>query len=286
MMLNYPLLYLEHLSQRDIELLARVAGIENSALKQRMLESPESLDRLLASTPLFDAVFDPSREMLDPHVSTFLAFGVLVNRSASDLQDARYVSEWSGPGKRLPVFDVEPLRQFFEDGDRRYFLIEFLNSFSTVASGSFAVKTNRGMRRRRFSELDPVRLAEVVELLPPAERAGGYRRLGDVALFLSGVFPDHTARHPLPVAHREQLARSAAIGPTEALVEDAGMRFLETAGAGWYRRAVDEAEAVVGTGPSFLRVVADRFSDARRILNYVADRYLFSRELGFSGPRS
>jgi hypothetical protein len=64
------------------------------------------------------------------------------------------------------------------------------------------------------------------------------------------------------------------------------MRFLETAGAGWYRRAVDEAEAVVGTGPSFLRVVADRFSDARRILNYVADRYLFSRELGFSGPRS
>jgi hypothetical protein len=64
------------------------------------------------------------------------------------------------------------------------------------------------------------------------------------------------------------------------------MRFLETAGAGWYRRAVDEAEAAVGTGPSFLRVVADRFSDARRILNYVADRYLFSRELGFSGPRS
>lgn len=283
--MNYPLLYLEHLSQRDVELLARTAGTGNSALKQRLLERPEDLDELLSSRSLFEAIFDPSRELLEPGASTFLAFGVLVNRSASDLQDASYVSEWSGPGKRLPVFDVEPLRQFFEDGERRYFLIEFLNSFNTVASGSFVVRTNSGTRRRRFSELDPVRLAEMVELLPPLERAGGYRRLGDVALFLSGVLPDHTARHPLPVAQRERLARSAAIGPTEALVEDVGMRFLETAGAGWYRRAVDEAEAAVGSGPSFLRVVADRFTDARRILNYLADRYLFPRELGLTGPQ-
>lgn len=282
--MNYPQLYLEHLSQRDIELLARTAGIGSSALKQRMLDCPDDFEELLSSRRLFEVIFEPSRELLDPGASTFLAFGVLVNRSASDLQDASYVSEWSGPGKRLPIFDVEPLRQFFEDGARRYFLIEFLNSFNTVASGSFVVRTSNGIRRRRFNELDPVRLAEMVEQLPPAERAGGYRRLGDVALFLSGVLPDHTARHPLPVAQRERLARSAAIGPTEALVEDEGMRFLETAGAGWYRRAVDEAEAVVGTGPSFLRVVADRFTEARRILNYVTDRYLFRRELGFSGP--
>ncbi len=284
--MNYPLLYLEHLSQRDIELLARTAGIGNSALKERMLEDPEAFDELLASRTLFDAIFDPSQELLDPGASSFLAFGALVGRAACDLHDVSYVSEWSGPGKRLPVFDVEPLRQFFEDGVRRYFLIEFLNSFNTVASGSFVVKTRDGYRRRRFNELDPLRLAEMVELLPPAERAGGYRRLGDVALFLSGVLPDHTARHPFPVADREQLARSAAIGPTEALVEDEGMRFLETAGAGWYRRAVDEAEAMVGNGPSFLRVVADKFSDARRILNYLADRYLFPRELGLIAPPS
>jgi len=281
--MNYPLLYLEHLSQRDVELLAGIAGVGDATLKQRIVEKPAMIDDLLASRRLFTAIFEPSQDLLDPGASTFLAFGILVGRAARDLHEASYVSEWSGPGKRLPVFDVEPLRQFFDDGARRYFLIEFLNSFNKVASGSFVVKTPDGYRRRRFNELDPLRLAEMVELLPPVERPGGYRRLGDVALFLSGVLPDHTARHPFPVAQREQLARSAAIGPTQALVEDGGLRFLESAGAGWYRRSVDEAEGAMGAGPTFLRGVADRFGDARRILNYLADRYLFRRELGLAG---
>jgi len=278
--MNYPLLYLEHLSQRDFELLAQTAGTGGEALKQRMLERPEVIDELLASRRLFDTIFDRSSDLTDPGASSFLAFAALVNRSASDLHDASYVPEWAAPGKRLPVFDVEPLRHFLDDGARRYFLIEFLNSFTTVASGSFVVQTRDGLRRRRFSELDPVALAEMVELLPPAERPGGYRRLGDVALFLSGVLPDHTARHPYTPSQREWLAHSAVLGPTDALVEEQALQFMEVAGAGWYRRSVDECHGTVSTGPTFLRTVADRFTEARRILNYLADRYLFRHELG------
>ncbi len=281
--MNYPLLYLEHLSQRDIEMLARTAGLDVLALHRLLTEDPAAIDDLLASPGLFDSIFHPDRETLDPGTSTFLAFAVIVNRSANDLREASHVAEWSGPGKRLPVFDVEPMRGFVDDGLRRYFLAEFLESFTRVASGSYLVKSGGGYRRRRFSELDPLQLAELVEQLPAMERPGGYRRLGDVALFLSGVVPDHTAQHPFPVAQRERLARSAAIGPTRALVDDEGLGFLESAGAGWYRKSVDEAEDVAGAGPTFLRDVADRFSDARRILNYLADRYLFRRELGLAG---
>ncbi|HEX2404802.1 MAG TPA: hypothetical protein VHM29_08870 [Acidimicrobiia bacterium] len=281
--MNYPLLYLEHLSQRDFELLAQTAETGGAALKQRMLERPEVIDELLASRRLFDMIFDNTRDLAKPGASSFLSFAALVNRSASDLHDASYVSEWAAPGKRLPVFDVEPLRHFLDDGARRYFLIEFLNSFTSVASGSFVVQTRDGIRRKRFSELDPVALAEMVELLPPAERPGGYRRLGDVALFLSGVLPDHTARHPYTPAQREWLAQSAVLGPVEALAEDQALHFIEAAGAAWYRRSVDESNGRVSTGPTFLRTVADRFSDARRILNYLADRYLFRHELGLVG---
>jgi hypothetical protein len=32
--------------------------------------------------------------------------------------------------------------------------------------------------------------------------------------------------------------------------------------------------------------VADRFGDARRILNYLADRYLFRRDVGLIRPGS
>ena len=58
---------------------------------------------------------------------------------------------------------------------------------------------------------------------------------------------------------------------------------MEVAGAAWYRRSVDEANGAFATGPTFLRTLADRFTEARRILNYLADRYLFRHELGLVG---
>ena len=37
-----------------------------------------------------------------------------------------------------------------------------------------------------------MRLASLLHIVPEDERPGVYRRLGDLALFLTGVFPDHT----------------------------------------------------------------------------------------------
>lgn len=283
--MSYPLLYLEHLSRRDIELLAGIADVDAAELRRLVLDRPATIDELLGSTELFDVIFEPRPETLDPGASTFLVFGAMVNRSAHDLQSASHIPEWSAPGKRLPVFDVEPMRGFLDDGQRRYFLTEFLESFTRVASGSYLVKTSHGYRRHRFSELDLSRMAELVDLLPPEERPGGYRRLGDIALFLNGVFPDHAATHPLPPTARELVARSAAIKAVDAAIDDAGLRFLDTAGAGWYRRAAGEVELNVGAGSGLLRALSDRFGEARRILNYMADRYLFGRQLGWlNGP--
>lgn len=284
-MLNYPLLYLEHLTERDFDLIAssvpEFAGTE--LLRSRLRERPELIDRLLEEQVLYDALFDQADPVIAAGISPFLAFGVLVNRAGRDLERAAYVSEWTGPGKRLPVFDVETLREFVDEGTRRYFLVEFLASFTKVASGTRWVKTRKGYRRKRYSELDPVRLAEMVEQLPPTQRAAGYRRLGDVALFLSGIFPDHTARHPLGPVERRRLSRSAAIDPKAALTED-DLAFFETAGTAWYRKAVDTAASVVGVGPRFLHDVADRFSPARRVLNYLTDRYLYRLDTGLARP--
>ena len=285
-MFNYPLLYVEHLSEHDLDLIAEAAGAEEAAarLRARLVERPELIDGLLATPRLFDLVFGRPEVAIGAQVTPFLTFGVLVNRSARDLQTASYVSEWAGPGRRLPVFDVASLREFLDGGGRRYFLIEHLTSFTRVASGSTWVKTRKGYRRRRYSELDLVRLAELVDQLPPTQRPAGYRRLGDVALFLAGVFPDHTATHPLTVSERERLSRSAGVSSTSAAAADRHLAFLESAGAGWYRRAVDAAAAVVGAGPEPLRDVASRFGTARRVLNFLADSYLYRFDSGLLRP--
>ncbi len=288
-MLNYPLLYLEHLSDRDLEL---IAGGEEDAresvdvMRAKLRDRPEAADELLSTDHLFDAVFGPqeTKSGFDVGVTPFLVFGVLVNKVARDLAETSFVPEWVGTGQRLPVFDVDTLRDFIEDGLRRYFVIEFLASFTKIASGAVWVRTRRGYRRRRYSELDPVALSEMVDALPPHQRAAGYRRLGDVSLFLAGVFPDHTTRNRLGELARARLARSAGVGEDDALAGEDEVRFFEVVGPGWYGRAVDSAETSVGVGPEYLRDVAEHFTDARRFLNFLSDRYLHRLDTGLMHP--
>lgn len=288
-MLNYPLLYVEHLSDRDLELVARAVGARDSAaeMRSRLKSRPDAANDLLSSEDLFEVIFGDRRaDSMEVGVTPFLVFGVLVNKVARDLAETSFVPEWVGAGQRLPVFDVDTLEDFIADGLRRYFVIEFLASFTKIASGAVWVRTSRGYRRRRFSELDPVSLAEMVDALPQHQRAAGYRRLGDVSLFLSGVFPDHTTRNTLGELARARLARSAGIEESEAFSDDDEVRFFEIVGRGWYGRAIDSASVSTGVGPEYLRDVADHFTDARRFLNFLSDRYLHHFDTGLMNPVS
>jgi hypothetical protein len=242
-----------------------------------MLSSPE-VEQLVFGP---EATLDPGRV-----VSPFLTFAVAVHRVAERLTRTTYVDEWVGPRQRVPVFAVEPLRTLLDDPLRRFFFVELLASYTHVVSGSTWTATRRGWRRRRFSELDPVQLAGLLEAVSAAERPGVLRRLGDLALFLTGVFPDHTATSSLgrPMAEA-QLLRSAALTPSR-MPAPSGNAFelLELLGARWYRLANRLSPAPSGSVAA-LGVIAEQFTDARRILNVVTDAYLFPlREQWFGRP--
>jgi hypothetical protein len=287
--------YLDHLTDDDLELLSRGhRAATGDVLRVVELRSrPELMDSLLARPEVFDAVFGVEKGV-DPFLrgSPFLVFAVAVHRCVEDLGQAAFVPEWLGPRQRVAVFDVGALRDFLADSTRRFFLVELLASYTHVASGSFWVQTRRGWRRRRFSELDPVRLASLLEVVPEPERVGIYRRLGDLALFLTGVFPDHTAMRALAPIDTARLLRAARLtadagepfGHVES-VEPAGpVALLEHLGRRWYRLACDTAPSPTGA----MRVVgevAERFRQARRVLNLVTDRHLFVlRDRWFSPP--
>ncbi|MBU6423000.1 MAG: hypothetical protein KGJ98_11600 [Chloroflexota bacterium] len=205
-------------------------------------------------------------------------FGQLVDRTADDLRSLTFVAEWTGPGERFPVFDTASLREFAASGDRRLFLAQLLASYTRVSSGRIWSRSGRGWRKRRYSELDPLWLAELVASLPEAQRGLAVRRLGDLALFLSGVFPDHAGRDPIPPRNLVRITRAIESlgGPVGAppvaagAFNEGGVTVLQWLGRTAYRvsgRYADDPEVVAD--------VAGRFVEARRFLNVLTDRYLF-----------
>jgi hypothetical protein len=261
--------WLEHLRHHDLILLERATGRR---------AGPGQVEALLADPAAYRTVFAPAGDPL-LRASPFLVFALAVHRTAAGLEAASFVPERSGRQGRVAVFDAPALRGFLATPARRLFLAELLASYVHVASGSVWVRTARGWRRRRYSELDPVRLAVLLEVVDEAERPGIWRRLGDLALFLTGVFPDHSDVRGFAPVQATRLLRSAGLGPGDAETAG-GVALLELLGRRWYRLAQASSPALAVVGE-----VAERFQEARRVLNLLADQHLSGRrERWFPGP--
>jgi hypothetical protein len=278
--------WIDGLTTDDLGLVARIAGMDGDpAGPGRLRADPELLASVLASSAAGALVLeprpdDPEAELL-LRASPFLAFAVCVERVAADLREATHVTEWVGPKMRLPVLGVSDLRELLDDPARRVFLASLLSSYTRVSSGTVWRETPRGWRRQRFSELDPVRLAATLDALPEARHAAVHRRLGDLSLFLAGVFPDHTATRAFRPIDLHRLGRAAAMGGAEELGEALETRgavgLLEQLGERWYRLAA-RAQA---PGTALLESIAERFGQARRALTLMADRHLFPERPGW-----
>jgi hypothetical protein len=288
------LLLLERLSDADLAVLAEAAGEPGSTPERaaRLRERPAGIEPLLARPDVFAALFGDAGEDPIVAVGPFVAFAVLLAQSPAIFADLSFVPERVGRRSTVPVFEIEPLREFVADPLRRLFLADLLASYTHVASGALWVKSRRGWHHRRFSELDPAQFAQLILSLPPDERLVLYRRLGDLSLFLSGVFPDHVAGRTLTPIAAARLRRAVGGGESPSAAREIGgpgpaglgdLRLLEWVGQRSYRLAWEVAgRGELGLAP-VVGYVAEHFRHARLILNVLTDRYLFEhRERWFA----
>ena len=281
--------YAGHLSDADLALLASVAGpaagsglpaaTTAPAQASALRADPAALLRLLEHPGLFRAVLGPAQADRGWAVpaSPFLVFAVLVQRAAGragvdGLRAGAHRAASAGAAVRCARAAGVPRRPGpAAVPGRTAGLIHPGGQRPVPGPGGGRTRT------RRFSELDPVRLAGLLEAVPQAERPGVYRRLGDVTLFLTGVFPDYATARALGPVDAARLLRAARCPPPQQdrLAGPPGIELWEYLGARWYRAARDLAP--VGTARiTVVGDVADRFRQARRVLNHLADRYLLA----------
>lgn len=269
--------WLVHLTERDLELLSRLAP-RTDVDADRLRTDPDALTRVLGHEAVHDAAFGESADEPFLLASPFLVFALITHRSWNDLGTVQAVDEWVGARQRLPVLSSGQLMGFLDRPAHRLFITELLASYTRVVSTITWTRTRRGWRRRKFSELDPVRLASLLELVPETEHAGVYRRLGDLALFRTGVFPDHTELNGLGSLEESRLLRLSGVRPEDipsAVFSGSTVKVFEHLGEHWYGRAARSAAGPLGGTMNVVADVAEQFVLARRVLNFIADRYLF-----------
>ncbi len=246
--------YLSHLTQADLlalvhadEVPAATAEARLAALRRAPALLLDVLDRPAVSAGLLNLASAGSGERFTL-VSPFLVFAAAIHRIAADLRTSAYAPERTAPRIRVPVFDGPQLAAYLASPAHRLFLTELLASFARSSGGVVVTRTSQGFRRRRWNDLDLGRLAVLLDSLPEPERAPVWRRLGDLALFLSGVFPAAIERaltgrlDPARLAMTTGLAAppAADLGPAE---------LFEWLGAGWYRLAASHASRAPMTAP-------------------------------------
>jgi hypothetical protein len=146
----------------------------------------------------------------------------------------------------------------------RHALLESGLDDRTLADYIAAVLLEFGREDRAFriAHGDPATFYYLVDLVAAMERADGRRRflvrahLGNFALWLGGIFPDHiTAR----------VQRRGA----------PGIDYVEALGATGYRMAAESQLAHQHGLTELYRTAADVFPGLRVALNRVSDRYFF-----------
>lgn len=287
--------YLDLLSDQDLRLLAEASGeadAERAAGRFRL--APSTITEALERQRTYDHLFvrdvaghTPTADRLITASPTLL-FAVIVHRGAQDVASSPFVAERMGARQLVPVFDSPALAQFAADPDHRLFLVELLGSYTRVMSGATAVRVAGRTRRRRFSELSPGQLAGLLDSVRDEERPGVYRRLGDLALFVTGVFPDHAARRTVGPVELERLVRSLPPAERRGVLRDEPEAVFGTGstaavlggfGPRWYRVASELTPLPAVSRP--LSEMAGRFDEARRFLTFLADRYLYDTRAWF-----
>jgi len=249
------------LSESDLRFLVETVATRRKDYENilRLVRDKEDIvEQMLEDSNLFERVLASEEGMV--RISPAMLFSILLRRVRRELAVESYVYEIGARGERIPVFEAAKVVELLSTGVVLDYLVEMLCSFVRTQSGTIYWRERGRWHKRAFSDLDLDDLAALCRLCPESQRPAIYKRMADLALFLSGIYPEHAS---LFVARpRRAFASQRTVGD----YEETGRRF--------YRLTAREA------GEFDLRTacekLAEEFTLARRALNTLSDRFLKS----------
>ena len=248
-----------HLSESDLRFLVETVATNRrdyDHITNLIRDKEDLLEPMLEDPKLTERLFRDEEALV--RVTPHMLFSVLLRRLRTELEKEAYVLDVDTKGKRIPVFEGPAVAEMLSDKQTRDYLAEMLSSFARTNSGIIYWKERGTWHKRRFSDIDLDDMVELARIIDPEMRPALYKRIADLALFLSGIFPEHAAHFGGP--------RKTLFSAKRTLkdYEEAGKRFYNVAA-----RETDQTQwkPVLGT-------LAEKFTLARLALNSLSDRYV------------
>ncbi len=235
-----------------------------SRLADLIREDPDFRKAMIGDEKVLDRVLSDEEVFLK--VSPALFFEVLLRGAFKEMEASTHTVERSGRSS-IPVFDTSEVTSLLRRDGIIEYLADMLASFTRIRSYTVPVRVRQGVRRRvRYNDMDVDSLLGLCANAGEHERFGFYKRIADVCLFTSGMFPSY-ARSQLAAPQRGpgRIRRRRSI-------ED-----YETEGCRFYRLAEEHPTASLMGLTGVFGLLRERFTSARKPLTFIASRYLHSK---------
>ena len=274
-MLNQKPVYLDF-TDGDLDFLVSIVlpGLSNAlSVREAIRNDPAYRKAIVSDERVFSQVINDKESFLK--ISPSLYFEVLLRRAQKDLISSSYTIEREGRGN-IPVFDTGKVAGFLDTPNMLEYLANMLASFTRIRSFVVPVRVRKGIRRRvRYNDMDVDSLIDFAARADESERFSYYKRIGDVCLFLTGLFRDSTYSQKSQVGSNFQSGtypRTTFVRKRRRSVEE-----YESEGRRFYRLAEEHPTASVLELTDVFSVLRDEFSAARKPLAFLTARYLHSR---------
>ncbi len=257
--------------QTDPKLLASIDIIRSD---------PRFLDSMLEShaQDIVRHVMSMDQATVLSTVTPRFLFEAMLRSARKELGSRSYTVE-RGPLQRIPVFDAEEVLAFMRDNAVVKYLAAMLTSFTRIRSFTRPVRVRKGIWRRiRFNDMDMDSLMRSCESVAEDQRFGYYKRIADLSLFITGIFPEYSS---LDTRAGRDSPRPYMFGRRVRSSED-----YEKEGSRFYKLAARHPTASLDGSSRLLERMGENFRLAKKPLNYLSERYLDFRRGTFFGPSS
>jgi len=255
-----------HLGESDLRFIVETVATsrhDHGHVVDLIRDKEDLLEPMLEDPKISERLFREEKALM--RVSPYLFFSVLLRRLRKELNKEAYIFEVDTKGKRVPIFEGVAVAEMLSEKNVCNYLAEMLSSFARTNSGDIYWKERGAWHKRRFSDIDMDDMIELARIMEPELRSGLYKRIADISLFLSGIFPEYTAHFAAPRRTMYSAKR------TLKDYEQTGRRFYRVAAL-----ATDQAQ-----WQPVLATLAEKFTLARLALTSLSERYLKTRRRRF-----